>query len=469
MKNLPCLLGVLVVVLAGCAQETGTRSSSQGLAPALSAPFRKSDVRTHFRAGGARPGLGSGKISHVVIIIQENRTPDDLFSGLPGAHTEKSGLNSAGERVKLQPEPLTAPYDVDHSHPAFETAYDSGKMDGFNIERSTCLSKTHACVDEYLRAYAYVPRQEVQPYFTMATEYAFGDKMFASNSGPSFPAHQYLVSGTSTIEQGSSLRASENPVSPTLKFEGGCDSPTGSLVMLIDANGTEDQQMYPCFDRPALTDLLDAQSLSWRYYQAHPGSGLWNALDAIKHIRDSPEYSTHVVTPPSQVLTDIANGALASVVWITPTPKASDHAGVTNGSGPSWVASVVNAIGESQYWNNTAIFVTWDDWGGWFDHVKPPQYNSYELGFRVPLIVISPYAKQSYVSHHQHEFGSILKFVEQTFGLGSLGTTDVRADNLADCFDFSQNPRAFTPIPSSYGRKYFLSQPPSLENPDDDF
>jgi phospholipase C len=129
----------------------------------------------------------------------------------------------------------------------------------------------------------------------------------------------------------------------------------------------------------------------------------------------------------------------------------------------------VNAIGKSKYWDHTAIFVTWDEWGGWYDHVKPPQYNSYELGFRVPLIVISPYAKSHYVSHREHEFGSILKFAERALGLGSLDTTDVRSDDLADCFNFSRGPRAFKKIPAPLPPRYFLSQPISNRDPDDDF
>jgi len=314
-----------------------------------------------------------------------------------------------------------------------------------------------------------VPHTEIAPYFTMATQYAFADRMFSTQQGPSFPAHQYILSGTSTISEGSTLRASENPLTSKGKYTGGCDSPSGSLVVLIDPYGNENQQMYPCFDRPALTDLLDAKSLSWHYYQYHGKSGIWNAPDAISHIRHSAEYKTDVTWPPSRVLTDIGKGRLADVVWVTPTGKESDHAGVTNGTGPAWVASVVNAIGQSQYWDSTVIFVTWDDWGGWYDHVKPPEYNSYELGFRVPLIAISPYAKQGYVSHKQHEFGSILKFTEEAFDLGSLNTTDVRSDNLSDCFNFAQHPRSFSPIPTHVGPSYFLKQPMSTENPDDDY
>jgi phospholipase C len=197
--------------------------------------------------------------------------------------------------------------------------------------------------------------------------------------------------------------------------------------------------------------------------------GLWIAPDAIKHIRQEQHYHTEVLAPSSRVLQDILNGDLESVVWVTPDADDSDHAHVADGSGPSWVASVVNAIGLSKYWKDTVILLTWDDWGGWFDHVKPPRYNAYELSFRVPLLVISPYSKRGYVSHRQHEMGSLLKFIEETYGLGSLGTTDVRADDLADFFDFTQRPRKFIPIHAPVGPMYFLHKPPSNAVPDDDF
>jgi phospholipase C len=414
-------------------------------------------------------GASGGKISHVVIIFQENRSVDNLFNGLPGADTVQSGLNSSGGTTELTAIPLTAPYDLLHQHQAYQVEYDGGRMDGFNLEPGSAGCKGQPyCPAIYQAAYGYVPQTEVAPYFSMAEQYGFGDRMFQTNEGPSFPAHQYILSGTSTVSASSTLRASENPFSPKQQFTGGCDAPKGSLVQLIDANGEENQLMYPCFDRMALTDLLDAAGLTWHYYLARVGPGLWNGPDAISHIRNSSEYATDVVAPPSQVLTDIADGTLANVVWVTPTGAASDHAKTTNGTGPAWVASVVNAIGQSPYWTNTAIFVTWDDWGGWYDHVKPPVYNSYELGFRVPLVVISAYTDEGYVSHKQHEFGSILKFAEKNFGLGSLGTTDVRADDLSDFFHFKQAPRSFTPIGSSLPGRYFLKQPISSVVPDDD-
>jgi phospholipase C len=456
-------VGVVIALgIGGCGQNT---TPSQPM-PIAQTPTSIRNAPS-FRA--MPNSLGSSKIQHVVIIVQENRTVNDLFNGFAGADTVRTAKNSVGKTVHLMPIRLTAPYDISHAHSAFQVEYANGQMNGFDLVGSSCRLGAH-CPPKGMRAYGYVPQWEVQPYFTMARRYAFAKNMFQTNQGPSFPAHQYLVSGTSTISDGASLRASENPLTPQKKLTGGCDSPPGSLVELIDQYGNENQSMYPCFDRISLVKLIDANpQLTWHYYQNHLGAGLWNAFDAVKAVHDSPEFAKNVVAPPSQVLNDIDAGNLASVVWITPTPASSDHANITDGSGPSWVASVVNKIGLSKYWNNTAIFVTWDDWGGWYDPVVPPIYNSYELGLRIPLLVISAYARPHYISVPQHEFGGILKFTEGVFNLGSLGTTDVRADDLSDCFDFTKPPRKFVPIPAPHDARYFLRQGASTTEIDDDF
>ncbi len=449
LKRTPLAKLFLLIALGGCSLH---QQMSSGAAPAVLP---------------AALGGPSSKIQHVVIIVQENRSVDNLFHGLPGADTANYGYNSLDQQVALQPEPLTAPYDISHQHSAYTTEYAKGALNGFNLAPSRC-SKGKKCPPEGVRAYAYVPQTEVQPYFSMAEQYTFADRMYQTNQGPSFPAHQYIVSGTSTISPGSTWRAAENPRTLQGTLTGGCDSPPGSLVALIDPYGNESRRVYPCFDRPALSDLLEAKSLTWSYYEAHHGPGLWNAFDAIQHIRDGRGYRKHVIEPPAHVINDITGGRLADVVWVTPTLQESDHPG-NNGTGPSWVAWIVNTIGKSPYWSSTAIFIIWDDWGGWYEHVKPPQYNSYELGFRVPLIVVSPYAKTAFVSHKRHEFGSILKFIEETFALGSLGTTDVRADDLYDCFNFGSAPRAFKTIQAPLRGDYFLHHRSADQPPDDDF
>ncbi len=412
--------------------------------------------------GGIGPRIQT-PIQHVIIIVQENRSTDNLFHGLPGADTAGSGKNSKGQVIKLQPVSMTAKYGIGHSHHDFLVAYDGGGMDGFDLENEVCPVKP--CVAD--GAYGYVPYSEVKPYFAMAEQYTFADRMFQTNEGPSYPAHQYLLAGTSEPSVGSDLLASENPSLPDGETHGGCDSPAGTLVQMITPTGDEHGRMFPCFEHPTLPDLLDAAGLSWRYYAPSVDS-IWTAPSSIYHLRYGADWQ-NIVIPQTGVLTDIKNGNLATVSWVIPDGLDSDHTSETNGSGPSWVASIVNEVGESNYWGNTAIFVTWDDWGGWYDHVRPSHfYNIYEIGFRVPLIIISPYARPGYVSHVDHEFGSILHFVEDNYQLGSLGFSDSRSDDLSDCFNYAQIPLTFHAIEAPLGPSWFLRPGAPHPPPDSD-
>jgi phospholipase C len=155
---------------------------------------------------------------------------------------------------------------------------------------------------------------------------------------------------------------------------------------------------------------------------------------------------SHVVSPENTILDDIAQNRLPQLSYVVPNFRESDHAGMSDGSGPDWVAAIANTLGGSSYWKDTVLIVTWDDWGGWYDHVKPPHRDRMGMGFRVPLIVASPYARSGYVSHTTYEFGSILRFVEDTFGLGSLGGTDATSRSIADVLDFSAAPHAYTAV-----------------------
>ncbi len=193
---------------------------------------------------------------------------------------------------------------------------------------------------------------------------------------------------------------------------------------------------------------------------------MWEPFEAIKYVRSGPDWTKNIIWPQTTVLTDPSAGQLASVSWVSPSVEDSDHPESMSDQGPSWVASVVNAIGESSYWNNTAIIVVWDDWGGWYDNAAPPQPDFRGLGIRVPCLIISPYAKQGYVSNTKYEFGSILKFIEEAFNLPTLGPkskgySDARANSIDDSFDFTQQPRAFVPIGSKYPMSHFVHEPPS--------
>jgi hypothetical protein len=193
--------------------------------------------------------------------------------------------------------------------------------------------------------------------------------------------------------------------------------------------------------------------------------GIWSAYQAIKHICYGPDWDKDVkpFSPPSKFLTDIGSGELRAVTWITPTCADSDHAGCNSAAGPSWVASLVNAIGKSQFWNSTAVFIFWDDSGGWYDP-EPPQFlkdSDYDsLGYRLPLLIISPYAKKGYVDHTHYEHGSILKFAEQIFGLPPLAASDMRANSPKNAFDFLQSPRQFVPIKAPLDANHFIHEAP---------
>ena len=449
------------------------------------------------------------KIQHVVIIFQENRTPDNLFQGLclPPYGSSKScstnpsgsqydiassGVNSKGTVIPLSQIDLGTVganpdnYDLSHPHSAFVDMYDGGKMDGADLVTVGCAKGAANCPPPNAQ-FMYVNPADVAPYLQMAQQYTFADHMFQTNQGPSFPAHQFIISGTSAPTATSNLFVAENPLSGIgANAAAGCIAPPTETVFLIDPSGDESSTIYPCFEHPTLTDLLDAANISWRYYAPMPGS-IWTAPNAIQHMCGpnatppnatactgsdwtgaSPKVVLNQTESNAQILTDIASGQLQQVSWVIPEGKDSDHALSNNGCGPSWVSLVVNAIGNSQYWSNTAIFITWDDWGGWYDHVAPQILNSYEYGFRVPMIVVSPYAKAAYISHVTHDFGSILKYIEQNFNLPSLGYADAVADDFSDSFNYSQSPISFQTVAAPADNAACLSDTTPATDPDDD-
>ncbi len=414
----------------------------------------------------ATPPPFSSKIQHVVVVIQENRSFDNLFNGFPGADTAQSGINSKGEIVPLAAVPLEAGHDPGHIHAAFKAAYDHGKNDGFDLEG---YDKNPSDKPNY--QYANVPPQETADYFAFGEQYAVGDRMFQSNSGPSYPAHQYLIAGQSA-----------NVSSVPNKKPWGCDAPPGTFTFVtLPSNPSEGALQdtttkgpFPCFDYQTLGDLMDAKGVTWAFYAPayNLGAYQWSAYDAIRHIRYGPDWTNNVLSPETTILSDIQNNNLRQVSYVVPDFANSDHAIAGSNTGPAWVSSIIDAVGNSPYWSSTAVIVTWDDWGGWFDHVVPPQLDAMGLGFRVPILIVSPYVKGHYVSHVQHEFGSIVKFIEETYGLPSLGQTDVRSDDLSDFFDLSQPVMPFARIHTAAQSRRnidrFLREVPSHIAPDDD-
>jgi phospholipase C len=458
------------------------------------------------------------RFKHVVVVVQENRTPDNLFHGLltwPGINPENYniatfGRNSRGQFIPLTPVPLGIRYDLDHSHTAFLAMYDGGEMDGADKVQCTGTCPANA-------AFRYVNNSQhiLDPYLTLAAEYGWANYMFQTNQGPSYPAHQFLFGGTSASSAAADalgIFVAGTPAAPagaTYGPEGdtGCLAPFNEWISLIGVSGdpsgsklTNNPMGTLCFSRETMATLLDDAGFTWKYYAltshnpdgANPGGNIWNAPNSIREICQpdafytqctGPEWAANVDLNPSDVLKDISACQLANVSWVTPIGQNSDHAGLlANTGGPSWVASIVNAIGNASiceegagYWSDTAILITWDDWGGWYDHVAPTilpgVQGDYQYGFRVPLLVVSAYTGPAFVSNARHDFGSILRFIEDVFNIkeGSLGFADERATgDLQEFFQFRRPAREFKTIAAPLDAHFFINDTRPPEPPDND-
>jgi phospholipase C len=456
-------IAIVAGLLTSCSPNGGAAGISIPHAPGEALPAAGSPVGTY--------------IKHVVIIIQENRTFDNVFYGYPGEDSPSFGYmrTSTARNAKVIKVPLMpAPFGKQDECHAFSCGildFDRGKMDGFGLPM---INPGEAAGPS---AYTYLPRTQVAPYWAMAKQYVLADRMFTTQFDASFVGHLDLVAGTSSVA------SDESVVEVPTASPWGCGATQGAKTWLLTQGRTiSPTGPFPCFTQFAtLADTLDDAKVSWKYYAPAAGKSgyLWSIFQSIASVYKGRDWKRNVISPQTKVLQDAANGTLPSVSWVVPDGPDSDHAGNSSDHGPSWVASVVNAIGEGPDWNSTAIVVVWDDWGGWYDHVPPPQLDFRGLGMRIPCIIISPYARRGYISHTQYEFGSILHFTEQAFNLPSLGTnkvgpapndrgyTDVRGASLVDSFDFTQKPRAFTPIPAPYPMSAFVNERPSGEPPDD--
>jgi phospholipase C len=460
--------------------------------------------------GMQREATSSTPIEHVVVVIQENRSFDNFFATFPGADGTTTGKAAAmpalmaqackadGQRVVTRPTsiPLTevtltgegfpknfaADSDLNHIHRGFEIDRDNQKMDGFDL---TGLDADGSGPPTCTYAYQYVNPQQIAPYWDIAKQYVLADHTFQTQGSGSFTAHQDLIAG------GTQLSDDEALIDNPSFFPWGCDANPPVRTAIIKRGSQKVYRVggpYPCLTYSTVRDLLDAKSISWKFYamavqkesgcQRGDTAGIWSAFDAIKAVRYSSEWNANVTRSNKVFFSDVARGRLPAVAWVTPDALNSDHpaeyrhspcgnGGPPGDTGPSWVASIVNAIGESKYWKSTAIVIVWDDWGGFYDHVPPPTPFDWPggPGFRVPMLIVAAYVKP-HVEHTVYQFGSILRFIEETFGLGSLGKNDAHSTSIGSAFDFTMTPRTFKNIASKYSRTYFSLQQPSGIAPD---
>lgn len=373
------------------------------------------------------PQVGISQIQHIVFIVKENRTFDNYFGTFPNANGATSGTLSTGQVIPLGHTPDVMPNDIAHNWTAVHMAVDGGKMDKFDL-----IQGGGTLVNGTPLAYTQLQQSDIPNYWAYAQTFVLSDNTFSSLEGPSFPNHLYTVAAQS----GGAINLPNNTVG-----DWGCDAPANATVQILDPDGTQHVQ-FPCFDFQTVADSLQSKGISWKYYA--PGQGqsgyIWSTLDEIRHIRFGSMWNTNVVSD-TQFITDAQNGNLPAVSWLVTSIALSDHPPNSACQGENWTVQQVNAIMQGPDWKSTAIFLTWDDFGGFYDHVPPPTVDNYGFGPRVPMIIISPFAKTEFVSHTQYEFSSVLKFIETRFGITALTGRDAVANDMTDSFDFTQPPR----------------------------
>jgi phospholipase C len=345
--------------------------------------------------------------------MEENHTFDNYFGDFPGV----GSAYSLTEPAASDP----APHDLDHTGPRALFAIDGGKMDGFDPLGQVQYKQS-----------------DIPVYWAYAQHYGLGENFYTDAASSSTPNHIAMIAAqTGGNDQTIHVR--------------GCLSPANDVVLDRDADGDESFGQ-PCYNIPSIPQELTSAGLTWKYYGNAP---VWDAPQYIQGLKNSPQVAS------TQIITDAKNNNLPSVSFVTPGEDSqSDHPPQPTQPAQNFVSSIVNAIMQSKEWSSTAIFVTWDDFGGWYDHVPPPQVDGIGLGPRVPLLVISPWAKPGYIGSQQGEFASFDKFIEEVFGLPSLGERDSLSStsDLMDFFNFSQTPDP-TLIEPKLGYSNVLSVP----------
>src|SRR5512132_2722862 len=423
------VVGVIAVavLLAAC-----THSSTQP--PAVLEPADATDVSPASPADPAVVAAAQHKIKHVVFVIKENRTFDNYFGLFPNADGTTTGVHCDGSTAPLERAPDRG-FAAGHSFTDGIRVIDGGKMD---------------CFDDV--GYSQFQEQQIPNYWAYARHFTLADEFFSSIYGPTGIEHLWTFSA-----QSDRFIDHERPGQMGVGKRQLCDDPLETAFSFRHLSREEQERVYdeenqgaagaaaitqywtqrwPCTDIKVLPDELENAGVSWMSYR---GENEWvQPLRMVRHVRFSPMWS-HVV-PPQAIYPALEDGTLPQVSWVTPAFALSDHPPQSVCAGENWTVELINAIMQSPEWDSTAIVLTWDDFGGFYDHVAPPHVDMYGLGPRVPTSVISPYAKPGYVDHTTYEFASVLRFIETIFDVPPMTSRDANANDMLGAFDFSQQP-----------------------------
>ncbi len=375
-------------------------------------------------------------IKHVVVIVKENHTFDNYFGSFPGA----DGISAIPTRdgVIAPPRaPNRMSRDLCHHNECALAAWNGGAMDGWENVVGSSNGGDHL-------AFAQYREEDIPNYWQYARRFTLADRYFSNQLGPSFPGHLFLLAAQAAW-------AKENPSLSVVPYWG-CDQNGAARVTVEDQATCSEKKVFPCFDMPSVPDVLPAGT-SWKFYgsQQFVLDEVWSMFDAIHSVRRGPGWNN--VVPLDHFIRDANTGQLPAVSWVVPEDFVSEHPMIGSiCEGENATVDLINAVMRTPAWKDTAILLTADDFGGWYDHVPPPrQYgcdpqHPYGLGFRLPLVIISPYAKPGFIFHEQAEQASIPHFIEKIFGATSTladidpAAQDKQANDLMNAFDFKQTP-----------------------------
>ena len=370
-------------------------------------------------------------IKRVVYVMLENRSFDNVFGRFPGVAGAKVGVMD-GKEVPLARCPDWLPGDLPHDRAGALNCLNGGKLDGFG---------NGAYGDPW--AYTQFDGTEIPNYWHWAKEYALSDHFFASALGPSYPNHFYFIAGTSGGSIDNPENISTRPMANGASFKSwGCDAVGDQVyVFTLDDEGHLAKHSS-CFDFPTVGEQLTTKGVDWAFYSAAPGvpGYFWNAYNGVSQVFHSDQFNEHT-RDVANVITDAKAGKLPSVTWVTPRFELSDHPPVSSAFTHNWVSDLVEAVMQSDEWKHTAIFLTWDEWGGFYDHVEPIPVDHVGLGFRVPMLTISPYTRRGVIDDKIGEFSSPLRFISDNWGLSYLTPRIAKTHNFEHVFDFKAAPR----------------------------
>jgi len=381
--------------------------------------------------------VGINRIEHFIFIMQENRSFDSYFGTYPGAEGLPAGIAFTDPHDGSMVSPYHDPSDVNRGGPhGWDNAQgdiDNGEMDGFLTEaykgqtiKGQPFNPSNTPGKNPKDVMGWHDNREIPNYWNYARLYVLQDHMFESVASYSLPAHLYMLAAQS----------------------GGY---------------TGYKQAKPAtYNFPEITELLGGDKIDWKYYvtsgrlpdtedehvvgstsaqEQNPDKyTLWNPLPAFPRVQDNPAQRSRLVDT-SQFYRDARSGTLPQVCWVIPSGAVSEHPPAGVREGMAYVTGLVNAVMNSPLWYSSAIFISWDDWGGFYDHVAPPQIDQYGLGIRVPGLVISPWARQGYIDKKVYSFESWLRIVEERYDVHPMTARDTSAADMLDSFDFNQQPR----------------------------